>query len=300
MGSAYGLLDAGHNVSQLNFWAAYPDPSPDNTATYRVTLPEAVHIQTLRHQYYGLGETPLQYRVLGSTTGFGSLTELVPWTTFTGATTTDTLNTTLQYLQYEFLGTKQWYVRFNELQAYPASGAVIDLTGGYNLLAQRSTATIHSASPWTDAPAGAIDLNVNTYLRNQVGTINPWFIIDLWQEYTLTGAAAGFYHGQSWSDMTIEVSVDDPSLNNWTTAYVHGGTIYGATMPFPGEFAARYVRVSTPTAGSGGALCEFELYAVPTEEPIVIPEPASVSLLVLGAAGVLARRRRKAWRSRRR
>jgi len=289
----YNGVDAGSWNSQLNFGSQ----SASNFAAYQITLPEAVHIDTIKHAYGG--HRAQQYRILGSTTGFGSMTELVGWTAVTGNNPTpDTVDATVQYIRVEFQGTAtSQYLLLQEIEAYAPAGAVIDVTDGYNLFAQRSAAgpITMTGGSWADPIGRVINLNEADYVRGNQNGIDSWFIVPLNDSYELTGAAVGFYHGQSYGNgMTIEVTNDAviDGTETWTTVFDQRTRVYAQTIPFAGTFEARYVKV-TNWGGVWDALCEFEVYAYKPEQTVAIPEPAS-ALLVLAGAAVLARRRRRA------
>ena len=262
--AAYYAIDAGHWSSQIG----YSSQSVSNTATLRLTLPEAVHIQTLKHTYGG--HRAVQYRVLASTNGFGSLTEIVPWTAVASDTPpANTIDTVVQYIQFEFLGTAvSEYLLVKEVQAYPGPMDQIPVTAGYNILPDPTVAepvTQYGAGQWYDSPSQAVDGNIETYLRPNGVTNVHWFVIDLKDQYFLNGAGAGFYHGQGWNGMKIEVTPDVTVSGStaWTVVYTNAAFHQGNTISFNGKFAARHVRVSSLDTTGTGALCEFELYAVP-------------------------------------
>lgn len=281
-GPAGAVIDGGHNPYQYN-WPNVPANFPTNGGSFQITLPEPVTIATLAQFQLGVGERALNYRWRGSLTGFGSMTELVPWT---ATPASDTISnaitpTVVKYLSYDFYGLNQYYLRLSELKAYAPAGASIPVTeSGYNLFDQRATAVVDSFGPaaWTDGVATAIDLNSQSYLRNQTGAAR-WAILDLGQAYALYGAGTGYYHGQDWRNWTLEGSLDKVT---WTPLLRIPGSDFGGTYPFASLFDARYVRLWNSGA-SGGALCELELFA--------LPEPASGLLAALGALALLRRRR---------
>ncbi len=265
-----------------------------DTGSIQISLPQAVTIQRIV-QTYG-GNRPVNYSLLGSTTGFTGMTTLVPSTALSGSTTTYTGPTTARYIESDFLGTVSRYFQMQEMKAFPPAGASIGLDQGYNLLAQRSMATLNSSGgPWRggDTIGSAFDLSDGSYLRTDTSTTPAWFILDLGSTvgsngYWVAGAAVSFYHGQSWANgIKVEVSTD---MVNWLTGYSTTSSIGSSmTLPFGRVLDARYVRVTNPrptgSLGPQDALTEFELFGAP------IPEPASALLLLAGAAA-LARRRR--------
>jgi hypothetical protein len=210
--------------------------------------------------FYNASYPQVSNRILRSTSGFGAMDELLPWTNYV-ASLTLTAGTNIQYLQIDFQGTLNGpYLLVEEVRGLAAAGALIDVTAGYNLFFQRATATIDSQSgggTWGDAVANAIDLNHASYLRGYGAT--NWFIVDLGKKYTVKNAAVGFYHGQSWGNILVEASPDKVS---WATAYNKSTTVGSQILPFAMPHKARYFRVTTTGAGSSGACCEFELYAV--------------------------------------
>jgi len=278
-------IDGGSWNTQVN----YDSANTLNAGSIQISLPQAVTIQRIT-QAYGGGK-PTNYSLLGSTTGFTGMTTLVPSTVLSGSTTVYTGPTTAKYIESDFLGTANSYFQMQEMKAFPPTGTSIQLDQGYNLLAQRSLATLDSASAagtWADTITQAFDLSEDWYLRGNMAGTPAWFILDLGSTvssngYLIGGAAVSYYHGQGWEQgMKIEVSTDKV---NWLTPFFTTSNISGSmTIPFNRVYDARYVRV-TNRNGSWGALTEFELFGAP------IPEPASALLLLAGAAA-LARRRR--------
>lgn len=278
-GAAGAFNRAGTYEPNVN-WSAGDDNAE---ISYQVTLPQNRHLQDFR--YYindgNAGERPQFYRVRASTAGFGALETVVDWTPFSAASATIPLNATARYVSFDLRGHSDWNItRFGEFEAHAGPGDSYSILDGFNLFSQRSTATIdsHSAN-WTwDHPSVAINLNLlEAGLRPPPGSPS-WFIVDLGTSYLLRGTALGL--SSAWpSGLSIEVSQDKSS---WVTAY-SAASLSGYTVtPFPQVFDARYVRMNIP-AGNGGSINEFELYAV--------PEPASLGLLLLGAAAFRRRRR---------
>jgi len=278
---AYNGVDAGHWSTQLN----WNSQSSTNAAAYQVTLPQAVHVGTLKHTYGG--HYAEQYRILGSTTGFGSLNELKTWTPVpNNGPYTDTVNAMVQYIQYEFLGTAiSQYLLLSEVEALPAPSDSVSMGAGYNLFAERSTAgpipnnATFQGGSWIDDPNVTVDLNENSFLRGNALGGDNWFIVPLNDTYYLTGAGVGFYHGQAWTG-GVSIDVTDAAVvdgsTTWTNVFTQSTSLASQMIPFAGEFPATFVRVSTPATGSGGAMCEFELFT------IEIPEPGTALVLVIG------------------
>jgi len=287
--AAFHGIDSGTWATQVSF----STQNSTNSGQYRITLPQDVTVEKFQH-LYTLGHRPTQYRILGSTTGFGSMTELVPLTNLTTSSVTNTLGSpaTVRYVQYEFLGTQDsQHMLLSEIKAFSPASSVIRFDQGYNLFAQRATAgpdipSLRGGS-WIDNPNQTVDLNTDTYLRGNPGSGSNSFVMPLNGLYGLQGAATGFYHGQSWTggitiDVTTDASVSGSTV--WTTAYTQGTNLESAFLTFNGIFPARFVRVSTPANGSGGALAEFELF---------VPEPSAAAIIVVGAISMLGLRRRR-------
>ncbi|OPZ26939.1 MAG: F5/8 type C domain protein [Lentisphaerae bacterium ADurb.BinA184] len=286
-------IDGGYRHMQINF----PSQSSTNSAAMQVTLPAPAHVGSFVQRY--AGHRPSEYRILGSDTGFGSLTELVGWKSVgvLDTTITDAVDATVQYVQYEFRGTLQsQYFVMQEFLALPATTDDVSAYAGYNLMALRPgdggpgpipTDAAYRAG-WSDDPNRIIDTDVTSYLRgNATGGVDPFFILPLNDLYTLYGAAFGPYPDQSWgSGVTIEVT-DSETLAGatWTQVHTQSAALNYAVILFDEPAEARFVRVSTTAAGSGGAVCEFQLFA------LAIPEPATLSLCGLGLVGLLLRRR---------
>jgi hypothetical protein len=286
--AAFHGIDSGTWATQIGF----SSQSASNAGAYQITLPQAVTVEKFQH-LYTLGNRPTQYRILGSTTGFGSMTELVPFTALGGSAATNTLGSpaTVRYVQYEFLGTQDsQYMLLSEIKAFSPASSTLDTGQGYNLFAQRAAAgpdipSLRGGS-WIDNPNQTVDLNTDTYLRGNPGTGNNSFVMPLNAVYPLHAAAVGFYHGQSWTGgITIDVTTDATVSGStvWTTAYTQATNLESAFLPFNNVYFASHVRISTPANGSGGALAEFELF---------VPEP-SAATVVVGAISMLVLRRRR-------
>lgn len=258
---AYYGVDRGNYSTQLGF----PSQATNNAASYQVTLPEAVHIQTLQFRYGG--HRAVQHRILGSLTGFGALTELVPWTNApSDGPFTYTVNTNAQYVQFDFMGTAvSQYLLISEAEAFAGAADVIDIRSGYNLFYQRSAAgpITDSTGSWEQPRSQIIDLNLSSYLiANETGTVSR-FVIPLNGLYYLVGAASGAYHGQGWPGGMIFEVTDAPTYDAgtpWVEVRRETAAFDSKMMPFAFPALARYVRVTHPGTWRG-AMCELELYA---------------------------------------
>jgi len=93
------------------------------------------------------------------------------------------------------------------------------------------------------------------------------------------------------NDGQFAISNDAPSLKNWTI--IKGpGSLSSSEYAFTPELA-RYVRFIGDNEGSNAQFKELQVFTAPAEEQ-VIPEPATMTLLGVGALAGLIRRRRRA------
>jgi hypothetical protein len=129
-----------------------------------------------------------------------------------------------------------------------------------------------NATLWTGSAASAIDLNTPTLLRSTAYSTNGTYQVGNGQF-----ASTGDYHAVLWSGTAASMLDLQPLL--------------------PGQFSdsdAYYIDPSDNVFGEafGTYNGTTTLYAV--EWSPTVPEPASASLLLLGAGGLLVRRRRRA------
>ncbi len=265
---AVNAIDAGGWCAQWNYSSAGADTN--NSGALRLTLPAAVHVNQLKHQYGN--HYPVQYRILASATGFDSLTERVAWKSAgSNGPFTDTIDDTVRYVQIEFSGSaNSKYLLVKEVWAIPAAGASIDLTDGYNLFAQTAVAggpgpITQSGGVWENPFGYIIDGSIDNYLIANNQDITSWFIIPLNASYSLVGAATGAYHGQGWDGLKLELTDDAVVDGNtvWTTVYNRTTFLSSVTIPFGTRRQARFVRVTVP-GKTRPAMNELELFAVPT------------------------------------
>lgn len=167
-----------------------------------------------------------------------------------------------------------------ELKAFAASsGPAPQREDGYNLA---GTMTMVSQDGWISyQPASyVIDGNFYSYaIRNAEGT-PAHALFDLGALYPLTNIKLDFAYGQNWTGGgAVEVSADQ---STWYTVFRQTSLLGNGIWSFP-PWPARYVRLTSNGYGSG-ALGELGVFAL-------VPEPAALSMLLIGAGLCLRRRR---------
>lgn len=176
------------------------------------------------------------------------------------------------------LGQSGGYAYLQEMLAYVDSGAAApQKEEGYNL---GTTMSVISKSNWISwaQPETTVDGNYYTYAIPDTG-LTAQAVYDLGGSYPLKSLRLDFAYGQSWaSGGSVAISPDNVTWNTLLSQT----TNLGNTMLSFGPTNARYIRI---TGTGGGALGEVEVFAL-------LPEPASLALLGLGAM-VLLRRQRK-------
>ena len=308
-------IDAGHQQAQVDYGGGGDNAL--NTASLRISLASPQVIGTLT-QY--MVDSPTEYRVWATNNPSAPVetwNDLTGgWLKSNGGTTLTTTvngasgNTAYQYLQIDYVGTANKYLRVQEVIAAPKADALIDANSGYNLMSlpssQGGPGPITYYDGWRSNegnktnPNSGIDNNFGTYFlqgredhQKPLGETN-WFILPLNELYRLVGFSAGFYHGQRWSGITIEYTDEDLSLlgadmvnyTGWQVAFEQSARLDSATYAFDEPVQARYIRVSAPLGTYADAMCEFQLFAAPP-----LPEPATMTLLALGGLAMLRRKR---------
>ena len=297
-GNAYGISGV-NDMGQQNCQVDYSGQSDTNAGAIRLTLPTAVTLDKIVLAYLGGNYNPKQDRLLVSSTGFGSMTEAAAWADPNVAGGTKTFAAqSVRYIQYEYLGTRDYYFGLSEIKAYSPAAVTTGMFDGYNIFNESAVAgpipagALYRGGTWADDPNNILNLDEQNYLRGAGSSGTNWFVIPLNDEFELRGASTGFYGGQSWGGGITLSLTDDTTISGgtvWNTVYTQGGALVSGTiMPFNAATRARFVRIETPAAGSDGAMCEFQLYAAP------IPEPTALSILGLAAAAAALRRSQRA------
>jgi len=322
-------IDGGANHAQYDF--AGGSNYATNEVSLRMTLADAQSIGSLA--YYTLEKSNL-YRVWA----FNDPADMNTWTLLTVNPATGgwldgtaaptvsgfyeyTVNVAgadaYKYVQIDFCGMPNNYIRVAEAIARPKSDAEIGLTSGYNLLSFRLDPANPDAGGIGSVPAGslyrngwrygnddpnkAVDGNPLTYLvqedPNSTATLPNHFALPLNDLYALAGFSASMYPSQSWSGIAF-LYTDDEEIDEdtkWKTAYTTWdpdtetwGAFNTSIITFDEPVLARYIRVEAPLRTGNGALCEIELFAVPI--PPAIPEPVTLALLAMGGLAMLRRR----------
>jgi len=309
-GGAYGdmnAIDSGYAGAQMNGGT----PWTDNWGNMDITLPAPTSISSV-YTAFGAngGHFPAEYRVVYSTTpDFANPIELVLFTTVSssGMQTDAFAPTTVQYLRVEFRGSlASQYVIIREIEAYASDPTVIRYTDGYNILADSAIAaypvlydSLNRSSGWLDNPNNAVDQNSNTYLRSlgdSRAAGEQFFVKQLGDSYSLGGFAYAYYPEQSWgAGMVIQMTNEQEitEFTQWITVYENDGVMSGSGASVFEKYAdgidARFIRISTPDGTkAGGALSELEFFA----PVVIVPEPATMTLLALGGVAFLRRRTR--------
>ena len=322
LGAATSAIDGGAIHAQYDFSTS--SDYATNAVSLRLALAGQQDISTLTQV---MMDTPTSYRVWA----FNDPGAPETWTLLTGSTEnpggwqagTSTINTNVngefQYVQIDYVGMQNWYIRVHEVVARPMANAQIGLFSGYNLMSYRPAdggpGPVPSYEPnstrdplyvsgwrsWTAYNPNAVldPYDVMSYLVQETESLTGpavdnlnYFVLPLNDLYTLAGFAACMYPDQRWTDLFVWYT-DDETIDEdteWKLAYQHKGTLGGSPIiAFDKPIQARYVKVEAPhrTDGGNGAMCEFELFATQ------IPEPATMSLLALGGLAML---RRRAWR----
>ncbi|OPZ31136.1 MAG: F5/8 type C domain protein [Lentisphaerae bacterium ADurb.BinA184] len=287
----YSLLNSVDGAGEKTQWNGGTANDPTKYATVQYTLADTYLIKEFNHSYLGGNTTPTSYQISVSTTGFGAMTPVVSGGT-PGTNQWDVLTTPVaaKYIEYRWQGTNPsyQYIMLQEFRAY-ADGAnlpAITTTAGFDVVAMRAsgpvTATKVSGNWQYDSENNIIDLDQFTYLRGAGGG-DALVVVDLGKTHAVQAFSLGFYQGQTWgSGARIELSEDGASYTSVFSQTTSLGSAKEVYLASPVD--ARYVRL-TNYGGSNGALSDFQVFGV------AIPEPASASLLLLSAAGLLRPRR---------
>jgi hypothetical protein len=288
---AYYFIDSGHWAFQWTFAAKATGVYgvSGNYGAIRLELPETVYVHDMELIAYAAAHRPEAYRLMGSTTGFDALTELVGWTAVASdwLGSVHPIDSNVRYVEFQFQGTKDSQLcLLRELIAHPAPTAAMEPGEGYNLLVRPGATdgvpddAQHIGGNWWDDPSDnrVIDGNPHSYLRSKCDsspTVTNWFVLPLNDVYLLGAAAVGMHHGHSWmGGITIETTEEETVGGGtvWTKVYGQATELKSAFLTFDAPVLARNVRVSTLDTGTAAssALNEFELFVVPPPRGTVI------------------------------
>ena len=293
--SVWGAIDGGQNHTQINHHSV----SANNYGCLDLVLPETISINQIFTEF---AQMPVTYTLWYSTTGFDNMQKLTPTQAYgTNTSKTDTFaSTPVKYLRLEYTGTDpDRYVIIREIRAFAADPTSIGLNAGFNIMndpvvnsipVDRSN-PLHFGGDWQgDDPNWVFNTESYQYLRGAGSSGERFFVKELGVSMPLSGASFGFYEDQSWNDLTIWVTADKTVTDD--TVWVLAGSTNGPTGLYGSiKFDAvvntmdvQFIKVVSSGTNTG-ALCHLGLYGVS------IPEPATMSLLVLGGMAMLRRRK---------
>lgn len=261
------------------------------TKSVRYTLDQPMVLGKVSLQFRGGLEAPMQYEFwdqVGLLSSFNASPAYLGSTLYTDTLSTGRLSTWVE-LRLPTCTSGNGSAELDYLGVFPAAGQAIPFDGTRSVFAeQRPTPVNFDSTLWT----------------NQVGDrLNPngpsWTAWHFSQQYRFTGAYLT-HEVDSFGLVNAKIEVSADSTNGtdgtWTTAYAtgvgswvsaYGGSVTNGTgyMVFARQPEGTWARLSWDASGSGGGreINEFQLFAF-------VPEPASLSLLCLGALAVVRRR----------
>jgi len=214
-------------------------------------------------------------------------------------------------------------LRFNEIQVFLTAGQDVKYTDGYNIFTQdivKNEWTSDTAGAWRKPNGGSAAMLHNGFvhldpageLKNQEVDTRSYVAYELYEATPMTSFTWGGTNGQGWKGgwaiYTCNGEFIDPSeLGNtmddliaagWTLQYAYAesretgsGYVPGVSGDVSSDFLfgvpGFWKNILIVWDGQNGAMRELEIHA----SAILIPEPATMSLLALGGLALLRRRK---------